>query len=421
MSKTFCEAKKQKYRYWKNKPVMKLEEKTYKSEQIKPSKDLFDKYYSENFVKLPLGYEWQIVDLQEQENMLKISEFITKYYRRGTESQYIIQYDPERLRWEMGIQKNSKGKCGFFMIIKNNVDNSLNIVGIIGITYRTVQIFADQVVMTEPMYMCCDKKYRKTGIAKVLMDEAVRQSLMCDIDKGIFCNNQIVPSPVATLRQYSRPINYKKLRENDFVDMGGVDIESVHNKTNINLRPNKKYVLAKKSDQNINIVHELYNKYMKSFNLHMVMTISDIENYFFDNKYVKTFLIMNNDDLTLPVDFISYNFYDLKNTEKTENNIITCANILMYSSNETQPDLLFINILKQLSADKIQIVYVTDMMHSNEFILSSVKNADSDTDDNEENALYDMNIMKTGKKFFINLFNWKCQSLTQNMLSWLIF
>ena len=62
-----------------------------------------------------------------------------------------------------------------------------------------------------------------------------------------------------------------------------------------------------------------------------------------------------------------------------------------------------------------------DMMHSNTIILSNIKNADEDTDDEEENAIYDMNIVKTEKKIFMNLFNWRCEPFKQNMVSWLLF
>jgi GNAT superfamily N-acetyltransferase len=408
MAKSYEDAKNQQYKYWKNKPVMKLGDKNYVSEQIKTNPEL-NKFKKDKYTDLPSGYQWDKVELGDEQKMNTVADFLSNKYCRGTESTYVIKYDPERLRWEMG-------NVGFFLTV-NDAKNI--IIGLIGFTYRTVQIYSNRMTMTEPIYMCCDKQYRGKGLAKVLMDETIRQSLTRGIDKGIFCNNRIIPKPIATIRQYSRPLNYKKLRENEFVEITGVNDDIVHNKTRINLYPNKKYIVAEKSEENINTVYELYKKYMESFNLHMVMSKHEIANYMFDSRYVKTIFVM--DDKNKPIDFITYNFYDIVNTEKTENNIIKTANLLVYSSNETRSDLLFVNILKQLSADKIQIVYVNDMMHSNEFILSTIKNADQDTDDEEENAAYDLNIIKTGKKYFINLFNWKCESLRQDMVSWLIF
>lgn len=411
MSQTYAEAIKQKPKYWKNKPVMKIDEKNYSSNQISGDEDM-SRFKKDEFTQLPVGYTWNKVDIFDDQEIVNVCQFLSEHYKRGTESTYVVNYDAERIRWEMS-------NTGYFLTIRYED----KIIGLIGFTYRTVQIYSDRHTMTEPMYMCCEKKYRKKGIAKVLMDETIRQSLLTGINKGVFCDNRIIPKPIVTLRQYSRPLNYKKLRENDFVEICGVDDELVHNRTKINLKPNKRYIVADKTEDNIKMVHDLYHQYMKTFSFHMVLTKKDIENYMFNDKYVKTILIMSDDDsIKTPVDFITYNFYDIINTEKTEgDNVIKAANLLMYSSNEIRPDLIFINIIKQISFDKIHIVYVMDMMHNNEFILSNVKNADEDTDDDEENASYDMNIVKTGKKLFINLFNWRCGSFQQNMISWLTF
>jgi hypothetical protein len=307
---------------------------------------------------------------------------------------------------------------GYFLIIKNVLHN---IVGVIGFTHRTLQLEEDVHIVTEPMYMCCEKKYRGTGIANVLMDEIVRQSLLTGITKGIFCTNRIVSKPIATVRQYSRPLNYKFLREHDFVAVEGIDDDTVHNKTKIHLKPNRRYVIAKKTQENIDIVHRLYERYMTTFNLHVVLTKSDVENYMFDTRYVRTLIVMN--EANQPVDFVTYNFYDIINTNKknTTDNIIKVANILMYSSLDVTTEILMTNTLKQISYDKIHIVYINDMMHSNEAILSNVKNADEDTDEEEESATYDMNIIKTGKKIFINLYNIAHEGFKQNMISWLMF
>jgi len=411
MSKSYEEANKQKPRYWKNKPVMKLDEKIYTSEQISGDENL-SRFKKNEFTQLPIGYTWNKIDVCDDLEMVNVCEFLSEHYKRGSESIYIIKYDTERIQWEMS-------NTGYFLTIC--FENK--IIGLIGFTYRTVQIHADRHTMTEPMYMCCEKKYRGKGIAKVLMDETIRQSLLTGINKGVFCDNRIVPKPIVTLRQYSRSLNYKKLRENEFVEIHGIDDDVVHNKTKINLKPNKRYVVATNTEENINLVYDLYRQYMKTFSFHMVLTKKDIENYMFNEKYVKTVLVMSDDDsVKTPVDFITYNFYDIINiNNKDGDNIIKTANLLMYSSNEIRPDLIFINILKQMSFDKIHNVFVMDMMHNNEFILSNVKNADEDTDDEEENSTYDMNIGKTGKKLFINLFNWKCGTFKQNMISWLTF
>jgi glycylpeptide N-tetradecanoyltransferase len=358
---------------------------------------------------LPQGYTWNKVDICDEKNMTNVSSFLSQHYKRGTESQYKVIYTNDLIRWQMCNN-------GYFMTVN---DNQNNIVGLIGYTHRTLQLYSDRMTITEPLYMCCLPNYRNKGIARVLMDETIRQSNMMGINKGLFCNNRIVPTPIATIRQYSRPINYKKLREQDFVSISGIDDTLAHDRTKIKLRPSNRYIVAENTTENINIVYRLYNEYMNTFNLHLVMSKQELTNYLFNDNYVKTILVL--DEKSRVVDFISYNFYDILNPNRETDNIIKTANILMYSSIETRVDLLFINVLKHINKDKIHLLYINDMMHTNDAILSSLKLSTDDTDDEEEHATYDLNIIKTSKKTFINLYNWQCEKFKQNMVSWLIF
>lgn len=413
MSRSYTEAKTNQSKYWKNKPVMKTTDRITQVKQIRTDADM-QKMCRDSWTKLPTGYVWNKIDINDTENMNIVCDFLYKHYQRGSESEYVIRYDVDRINWEMCHK-------GYFLTI---INQDQNVVGVIGFTFRTVQLQNTRYTCTEPVYLCCLPNYRKTGIAKVLIEEATRQSLLFGINKGIICNNRIVTRPVATIRQYSRPLNYKKLREHDFIEIEEVDDDIVHAKTKINLKPNNRYVVAAKTQANIDLVYDMYNQYMSTFNLHMVLTKTEIENYMFNDGYVKTVFVMSDETPRIPIDFVTYNFYDIIDTNITDpdkNNIIKTANILMYSSNNVRSDLLFINILKQISYDKIHVVYINDMMHSNEAILSNIKNADEDTDDEEEAAVFDMNIVKTAKKTFITLYNLECESLKQNMVSWLLF
>tara|TARA_B110000908_G_C10256667_1_gene456024 strand:- start:529 stop:1752 length:1224 start_codon:yes stop_codon:yes gene_type:complete len=407
MSTRYSDITDKKFGYWNNKPVMKLNDIVGRSSYLRNDAKLNTN--TTQTTNLPTGYTWNKVDICDDKCMAYISLFLSEHYKRGTNSEYTITYTNDLIRWQMGNN-------GYFMTIN---DNQNNIVGLIGYTYRTLQIYSDKITITEPLYMCCLPNYRHKGIARVLMDETIKQSKMMGINKGLFCNNQIVPTPVATIRQYSRPIDYKKLREHDFIEVSGVKDEIAHDRTRIKLRPTSRYIVAEKTEENINTVYRLYNEYMTTFNLHLVMTKQELVNYLFDEKYVKTILALNEENKV--VDFISYNFYDILNPNKETDNIIKTANILMYSSIETRVDVLFVNVLKHINMDKIHLVYINDMMHANDAILSNVKLSNEDTDDEEENATYDFNIIKTSKKTFINLYNWQCGKFKQNMVSWLIF
>lgn len=404
---TIADAKLRDTKYWKNKPIVKItDKKTHGVKQIISDNEIKVK----NLTILPQGYVWDCYDINNYCKMKNVCDFLTKNYKRGTDSEYYMKYDPDYIKWEMCLK-------GEFLVIyqDNNLDD---IIACIGFTYKTAQIMDNIYDLCEPVYMCCADKYKGSGIAKVLMEEVTRRSVSVGITNGFICNNRIVNLPVSTIRQYSRPLNYKALREHDFVNIENVDEDHIHTLTRIKLKPNKKYKVASKTHQNIDLVYDLYERYMTTFNLHMVLTKTDIENYMFNDRYAKTVLVYTEENDNTPVDFITYNFYDIY---RGGNNVIKAANILMYSSNVIRPDLLFINIFKQISYDGIYIVYINDIMQSNEAILSTAKFGDEDTDDEEKDAAYDMNMIRTSKKTFLSFYNLSCEPLKQNMVSWIMF
>ena len=354
--------------YWHNKPVMGLGDKSF---NVKPicDNDVMHTLYNSN-TTLPDGYTWNKTELKDTTAICEFLNIHYKQYQNG----FMYSFTVDRLKWEM--------YDGYFLSI---CDPNNNIIGVVGIVNRTIQIIDYTYKIVEPVYMCCMEEYKKTGIAEVLMDEVARLTINNNIMYGAFVNNRIVSKPITTIRQYKRPLNYKKLRENNFIEELDRDENLVHTKLKIFLKPNKTYVHAY-SEEHINIVYDLYNQYINTFHIHIKLSLDEIKNYMFNTNFTKTYIVYNNET---PVDFITYNFYDIINT----NNIIKAANILMYSSNSVTVELLFINILKQLSFDKIDIVYVNDIMHNNEAILSNVINNNEDSD--EENAVYDMNMIKT--------------------------
>jgi hypothetical protein len=359
-------------------------------------------------------YETEATNYQKY--MSQILVFINENYKRGTESDYHINYDSDRLRWEMG---NIFPKYTGFIICLEKLENSENILGLIGYSPKIASLYEINTILLEPVYLCC---LRNSNVAQKLINEVIKYGLLNGFNEGVIANNRETFKPLSTYRQYSRPINYKKLREHDFVDVEGVEDDVVHNKMLIKLNPNKKYKFAENTNYNISIVNELYNEYMNSFSFSRKLSKKEIENYFFNNEYVRTYFIYNNNGNI--VDFVSYNFYNLHNNNCDEllpTDPIYAANLLMYTANKTRPDVILINLLKQLNKDKIDILYLNDMMHSNEFILSNIKSSDIDTEPEEQDAFYDNYIIKTSKKTFIQLFNRNYQPMMQNMSSWILF
>lgn len=412
MTTTFREAKEKEFKFWKSKPVPKLGNKSVESKQIGTDEYIQKKYAHNEETKLPDNYEWTKINISD-DRLQTVVDFLNTYYRSG----YVSQLDINKLRWE------TMNKGFFVCMINTNYENA--IIGCIGLTEKTLQINSNIKTVCEPIYLCCHDQLRNTGMTKVLINEFIRQATLDGYSVGSFCSNIIVPSPVATIRYYTRPFNYKHLKANDFVSIGDVDDDIAHYRSKLRVAPPKTVYIAEKTDDNIILVSKLYNEYMNSFNLHHVLSLEEVENYFFNDKYVKTIFFEN--DSGKVVDFLCYRFYNIINTERKVtsddkyNNIIKATTIFMYSSNYIRSDILIINAFKVISKEKHHLVYVPDMMDSSEIILSSVKKSDEDTLDEEENALFDQHLVKSKKKQFINLFNWTMPTMTQDMTSYLIF
>jgi GNAT superfamily N-acetyltransferase len=388
--------------YWKNKTIMNSDKKYHKVKII----DKSEPQINNEETLLPTGFKWDKVEL-ESEELVIVCNFLTQHC--GTVGQYIIEYTPEYIRYIFNGH-------GYFMVVKNSKDI---IIGTIGITFRTADFNGSYQSLVEPYFMCVHKDCRNKGIARVLMDEAVNQSARNHYNKGIFVDNEKGPAPIGRIRYYSRCLNYKFLNKNDFASIDGVDGEHVHNVNKIRQKPNKLYTLAEDTEENIKQVYDLYNKYTTSFSVRQILSQDEIKHYLFNNQFVKILLVKNDCDEV--VDFISYTINDVTNTKKTKHNIIHTATIFMYSSNYVAPTTLFNNLLRHVNSEGIHIVYIPDMMESNNIILSNIKGGDEDTDEEDEKQTCDNFIMKTNKRKYINLYNLESPVYKQNNLSWLVF
>ena len=391
--------------FWKKKPTMKndISYQKYKIIDNDINSDTIEQY------KLPNGYTWNTINI-DNEDIVLIVNFLKEHYLSSKGSKFNIDYTIEYLKYRINN--------GYFITI-NNEKNI--ILGVVGITESKGYIYDEEHTFIEPCLLCVNKNCRMKGIAELLMNEVIRIGKDNNYKTGLFITEKNVVKPIGRVRYYSRPLNYKHLYNNEFMSIAiqDINIDEIHNKTKINLKPNKRYVIVGNTEENVNKIYDLYEEYTKSFFIRQKLTKDDIGRILLNENYCTTIFVKNdNGDV---VDFISYLKYDVINTEKEEDNKIRCAKIFMYSSNKTNPELLFINVIKQMSFDKHHIVYIPDIMHSSDFILSKIKNADEDTDDEEENAVFQYNIIKTIKTEYMNMFNIELQNMKQNNISWLLF
>lgn len=388
--------------YWKNRSVMRFNERVCRESLISSKDTLLERYADKKLANLPDGFYWNETDTIDNRLMEPIIDFIQKH----DDSTFRQVLDHQMILWKMG--NNSK-----FISI---VDVDQQVCGTIGFNWGDIQLGEIDRLVCIPYYFVIDPLYRGSGMAKVLMDSVIGYSLKFGVDAGCFATNRIVSAPIVQLRHYSRPLNYKYLVDRKFIDIEDVDQEVAHNRTKIRLKPNPLYVKAESNEQNVRRVYELYERQRSNYYLSRKMSIDEIRNYFFNEKYCTTLLVHDDKNPTgEPIDFISYHTYVVVGEDRME---IRCADIIQYSAQKTREDILIINALKQISMDGIHIVNMTDQQNNADVLLCGSHLANEDTDDEERTAVYDLNFIKSSKKTMINLFNLKGMLIRPNMASW---
>lgn len=427
MSQKFSEALTKDYAYWSRKPVAQFDDLNIKSGQIKTDEFITERYNERS--SLPSNHTWNSVDIEtcSDDELLEYVEFLNKYYRET----YTIDFTTDYLRWKL--------HNGKFVSIKNGE----NIVCVLGYFPITVSIDTVHYDTVETAYLCTTPSYRKSNITQVMMDEVIRMCADSGYYTGLFCTNRIVPTPVATVKYYTRPFNYKQLRANDFITIDDVDDEVPHNKIKIKLKPPKYVREVENTAENVQIVYDLYCKYMESFNLYRVFTVEDIERIFFNEQYMTTLLYYANPeskhntknvDFDTPVDFLSYSKFDIVNQDRSpdnpeydvtqdnyanKSNVIKATNLVMYTAMYHRSDHIITNGFKHMSFIKRDIAYVPDILHSSDVILTTIQDSGIDSDEDDAH-IFDQNMFKSSKRSYINLFNFRHRPYSQNMVGYLM-
>jgi len=403
ISRSYKFATERKSIYWKNKPVMRFNEKVFHESEIIPLNTMPKKYTDDKLTVLPDNFQWRETDQEDELTMKPIIDLINE----NDLNEFRQLVDHQAIEWKMG-------NGGKFISI---VDDQQKICGTIGFNMATIGLGELEKLVCVPYYFVIDHQYRESGMAKVLMDRLINYSFKFGVDAGCFSTNRIISAPIVQLRHYFRPLNYKYLMERKFIDIEDVDQEVAHNRTKIRLKPNPLYVRAELNEKNLQTVYELYKKQRTTYYLSRKLNIDEIQNYFFNNKYCTTLLVYDEKNPNgEAIDFVSYTTYSVVGKDLME---IRCADIIQYSTHKTREDVLIMNTLKQISMDGIHIVNMTDQQNSSEVLLSTSHYANEDTDDEERTAVYDLNFIKSSKKTMINLFNLKGTLIRPNMVSWL--
>lgn len=393
----FEEAKKHTYNFWKNKPVKQFDDIVVNSEIIENTLAERIVYSSDEPITLPPSMIWEDVIMDDVTRLMDICEFLNKYYDIESKDRFRTLFSPEYIQWKL--------RGGLLIIIKSK--DSDKIYGVVGCYFRKMVVYDKTEIFGIPDLLCAIPLCRKKKIAYTLIDEIVRRIIKLGYLQGCFVTKRCVPTPITSIRQYHRPLNYIKLKECNFIDIEGDDVK-INKYLKISEDVSKNYI--EMSETHLDDVLKLYNKFTFRFNIHYNYTIDELKNLLLDNNIVKSYVIMKDN---VVIDFVSY--YKLPFSVTDSDKIINCAYLYLYSAENINSSDIIKDLLKILNKQDIDVLTIYDSGNMYDaLLLKDTGNCDSDYESYVKS--YQHNFTKGTGKIYFNFFNWTCPNLETNQL-----
>lgn len=401
---SISEGKKYEYNFWKNKPVIQFDEFSTVSQQIEDDLTKRKVYGNDDSIILPNSMKWIFIDMKDDNILNSVVDFLKLYYINDIKNKFKLDYTIEFLKWAIG-------EDGFMIAIVSKINNI--ICGVVGASIRKITVFDKTEKFGIVNFLCAHPIYIKKKIAFTLIDEIIRRIVKYGINRGCFTTERCVPTPITVMRYYYRPINYIKLQKHGFTYIEG-NPEIIQNKFMIKDSISKDYIQMQ--EEHILESLKLYILFMSRFNIYCNYTEQEFKNILLDNKFVKSYVIMNDNKV---IDFVSY--YELSYFMDDSIDKINAGYLFLHSCNNISIDEIIENLLKLMKYNNIDILNITDNMLMSEVILTKVFKNDENSDNEDCEKVYEHKFLKRNKKLHFNFFNWRCPEITPKQISWFPF
>lgn len=337
--------------FWSNEPVVSL------NEFVVDQKQICELNLQKNPYNAPAPYQFQNLDLSQDETLTKLTNFISVNYIPSC-MHITTFYDKDFVKFICAKGVNlclvSQGYIG----------------GFIHVDIKKFQVYDKEIDAGDVTFLCVHQKLRHKGIAEILIKEAVRQISNEGCQVGTFITNRYVPSPFSILKIYHRPINYIKLTETDYIKKSKGDIDSAIGFYKVYGELSDKMVELKES--NYEFAYECYKQYVSKYCFYEILTLESFIDKFCSNPKVKTYLF--NDANNNPVDFLSY--FTICTHKKL--NIKAC-HLYMYTSNLVTPVTILKNLSLLAAKEECDVVTVTDCLENQDILVGNKFLESSDT------------------------------------------
>lgn len=369
------------HKFWNTQPVdiskNTLENKSIKDDSIEDIK--------KTPLNLPDQFQWFIIDINNDNDLNLIYEFLLNYYNDDINVSKRFHYQKEFLRWFLTPP-------GYYsdLLIGVKYNNKL-VATIFGIP-MTIKVHDKIIKMIEINFLCIHHSLRNKRLAPVLIKEVTRRTNLHGIFQAFYTASHDLPNTIFKTSYYHKLLNIPKLVDVDFIEkpdkisiQGFTKYFKIQEFIDINIR--------KIETKDMEVCCKLLNQYHNKFKISILFSLEEfIHQFTFRENIIETYVVENNGQIT---DMLSFYFIPSKLNNKYKYTDITKAYIYYYFYTETELVKLIENGIYLMKKKKMDMVNVMKQYDNDKFI-DKLKFKEG----NGELNFY--------------FYNWKCPPIEQN-------
>ena len=335
---------KERYEFWESQPVPQFN----KDSPVEFG-EIWKDHKVEDLRKTPFdlpeeGLEWKDVDMNQQNEVDKLYEFLKTNYVEDEDHMFRFDYSKDFLKWHL-TSPNYFPEWLISIVQLDTKKNKKKMVGFIAGIPIKINIYGTDMQLAEIDFLCVKKEFRNKRLAPLLIREVSRRIHMRNQWWAVYTSGTMLPKPFAQTTYYHRNLNVKKL----------VDIHFTYLPHNMNLaRAKNLYKLPTElpvsgfrqmEEKDVEQVYVLLENFEKQFKVHGYYDRDQVRHWFIPRKNVVYSYVRELDGKI--TDFISfynlpssilqhesykklmaaYSFFNI-NTTMTVKEIMKCALIL---------------------------------------------------------------------------------------------
>ncbi|ODV62292.1 glycylpeptide N-tetradecanoyltransferase NMT1 [Ascoidea rubescens DSM 1968] len=290
------------YKFWKTQPVISFDEKISQEGPIDSRKTVAD--ISEKPLPLLEGFEWDTLDLTSTKELDEVYNLLHENYVEDSGESFRFKYSAEFFDWAL---KPPGWKKDWHVGVR--VKSSKRLVAFISAIPLRLKLHDKIIESVEINFLCVHKKLRSKRLTPVLIKEITRRVNRYDIWQALYTAGIVLPSPISTCRYTHRPINWEKLHEVGFSSLPEDSTkEDMVKKYYIdeNNEAIKLEGLRKMTEDDVDEVLELYNKFQAKYELIQVFDKEDLKHWLLKGKEVIYTYVVEDKSNKKITDFFSF-------------------------------------------------------------------------------------------------------------------